>query len=61
MPSNHGTSNRKIEHVNISLKQNVQFKMKTTGFEEMKLDEMEVEYLTLPEIDAKKIETKRAF
>ena len=38
MPSNHGTSNRKIEHVNISLKQNVQFKMKTTGFEEMKLD-----------------------
>ncbi len=61
MPSNHGTSNRKIEHVNISLKQNVQFKMKTTGFEEMKLDEMEVEYLTLPEIDAKKIETKTRF
>ena len=56
MPSNHGTSDRKVEHVNISLKQNVQFKTKTTGFEEM-----EIEYVTLPELDAKKIETKTHF
>lgn len=56
MPSDHGTSDRKVEHVNISLKKNVQFKTKTPGFEEM-----EIEYVSLPEIDAKKIETKTHF
>ena len=56
MPSDHGTSDRKVEHVNISLKEKVQFKTKTTGFEEM-----EIEYVSLPEIDAKKIETKTHF
>ncbi len=56
MPSDHGTSNRKVEHVNIVLKQPVQFSTKTTGFEEM-----EIEYVSLPELDAKKIETKTRF
>lgn len=50
------TSDRKVEHVNISLQKNVQFKTKTTGFEEM-----EIEYETLPEINAKTIETKTHF
>lgn len=56
MPDSTRTSSRKVEHVNISLKQDVQFKTKTTGFEEM-----EIEYVTLPKIDAKKIETKTHF
>lgn len=50
------TALRKIEHVNIVLQKPVQFTQKTTGFEEM-----EVEYLTLPEIDAEHIQTKTQF
>lgn len=49
-------TNRKVEHVNIALKQPVQFNEKTTGFQEM-----ELEYVSLPEIDAKKIDTKTQF
>ncbi len=56
MPSDHGTSNRKVEHVNIVLKKQIQFTQKTTGFEEM-----EIEYITLPEMDANEIETKTKF
>ncbi len=56
MPSDAGTSSRKVEHVNISLKEKVQFRTKTSGFEEM-----EIEYVSLPEMDAKKIETKTHF
>jgi isopentenyl-diphosphate delta-isomerase len=56
MPSNLNTSDRKVEHVNISLQKKVQFTTKTAGFEEM-----ECEYDTLPELDAKKIETKTRF
>jgi isopentenyl-diphosphate Delta-isomerase len=50
------TAKRKIEHVNIVLQKPVQFTQKTTGFEEM-----EVEYLTLPELDAEKIDTRTIF
>ncbi|QQR92177.1 MAG: type 2 isopentenyl-diphosphate Delta-isomerase [Candidatus Iainarchaeum archaeon] len=56
MPTKDLTSQRKIEHVNIVLQKPVQFTQKTTGFEEM-----EVEYLTLPEIDAGKIDTRTTF
>jgi isopentenyl-diphosphate delta-isomerase len=56
MPSSMNTSDRKVEHVTISLQKKVQFKTKTTGFEEM-----EFEYVTLPELDAKTIETKTHF
>ncbi len=56
MPSDHGTSNRKLEHVNIVLQKPVQFTQKTTGFEEM-----EVEYVTLPEMNAHAIDTKTRF
>jgi isopentenyl-diphosphate delta-isomerase len=49
-------TNRKVEHVEIALKKPVQFNEKTTGF-----SEMEIEYLSLPEIDADKIETKTQF
>ncbi|MFH0970061.1 MAG: type 2 isopentenyl-diphosphate Delta-isomerase, partial [Candidatus Diapherotrites archaeon] len=47
---------RKTEHVDIALNQSVQFTDKTTGF-----DEMELDYLSLPEIDEKKIDTKTIF
>lgn len=49
-------TNRKLEHVDIVLKRPVQFNEKTTGF-----SEMEIEYLSLPEIDAKKIDTNAQF
>lgn len=56
MPADNGTSNRKVEHVNIVLRKNVQFARKTTGFEEV-----EVEYHSLPELDADQIETHTKF
>lgn len=49
-------TNRKVEHVNIVLKKPVQFTTKTTGFEEM-----EIEYMSLPEINAEKIDTRTKF
>lgn len=49
-------TNRKIEHVDIVLKKPVQFNEKITGF-----SEMEIEYMSLPEIDANKIDTKTQF
>lgn len=61
MPSEHGTSNRKVEHVNIALQKKVQFTTKTSGLEEMELGEMDIEYITLPEMDAKNIEIKTRF
>lgn len=50
------TASRKKEHIEISLKNNVQFKQKTAGFEEV-----ELEYLALPELDFKECETKTKF
>ncbi len=56
MPANNLTSRRKIEHVQIALHREVQFTKKTPGFEEM-----EVGYLSLPEIDAEHIRTQTQF
>lgn len=50
------TENRKTEHLEIALNKKISFKEKTTGFEDI-----ELEYLTLPEIDFEKIETKTRF
>jgi isopentenyl-diphosphate delta-isomerase len=50
------TAQRKIEHVQIALHRDVQFTQKTPGFEEM-----EVEYISLPEMDAEKIDTRTQF
>jgi len=50
------TVSRKCEHIEVSLKHNVQFKHKTTGFEEV-----ELEYLALPELDFKEIDTSTKF
>ncbi len=49
-------THRKVEHVEIARKKHVQFTEKTPGF-----SEMEIEYLSLPEIDAEKIQTKTQF
>lgn len=56
MPPDSRITSRKVEHVNIVLTKPVQFTAKTTGFEEM-----EVEYLALPEIDANQIDTSAQF
>ncbi|MDO8647409.1 MAG: type 2 isopentenyl-diphosphate Delta-isomerase [Candidatus Diapherotrites archaeon] len=50
------TVSRKREHIDISLKHDVQFKKKTTGFEDV-----ELEYLALPELDFKEIDTSTKF
>lgn len=50
------TTNRKVEHVKIVLNKPVQFTTKTAGFEEMEID-----YLALPEIDAEKIDMRVKF
>ncbi len=50
------TVQRKIEHVQIALHRDVQFVKKTPGFEEM-----ELEYVSLPELDAEHIQTKTQF
>ncbi|MBU1120524.1 MAG: type 2 isopentenyl-diphosphate Delta-isomerase [archaeon] len=50
------TEERKNEHIEISLKENVQFKEKTNGFEDVELC-----YETLPEINKKEIELEKRF
>jgi isopentenyl-diphosphate delta-isomerase len=55
-PVKNQTVSRKKEHIEISSKNNVQFKHKTAGFEEV-----ELEYTALPELDFKECETKTKF
>jgi len=50
------TVSRKKEHIEISLKHDVQFKQKKTGF-----DDVELEYLALPELDFKEVQTSTKF
>lgn len=50
------TVSRKREHIEISLKHDVQFRSKKTGF-----DDVELEYLALPELDFKELSTETRF
>ena len=45
------TESRKLQHLNISLKKNVQFKVKTTGLENVSFNKVELNYSALPEMD----------
>ena len=55
------TQNRKIEHLQIGIKENVQFKEKTTGLEKLSFKNTDLKYKTLPEIDKKNINLKTTF
>ncbi len=52
---------RKLEHINISLSKNVQFREKSTGLEEVGFSDVEPEYKSLPEIDLKEVKTETQF
>ena len=56
MSGKNATVSRKREHIEVALKHDVQFKGKTTG-----LEEVELEYLALPELDFKEVETRTKF
>lgn len=52
---------RKLDHINISLKKNVEFKNKKTGLGDINFRGVELAYKTLPEIDKEKIICKTKF
>lgn len=52
---------RKAEHLDICLKKDVSFKSKTTLFEDVSLEGVELVYHALPELDLKDISTKTFF
>jgi len=49
------TENRKADHLQIALAEDVQFKGKTTGFEKVGFKGVDLEYTALPEIDKKDV------
>ncbi|MHA1786459.1 MAG: type 2 isopentenyl-diphosphate Delta-isomerase [Candidatus Helarchaeota archaeon] len=53
---NNDTESRKLDHIEISLNQNVKFRKKTTGFEDI-----ELVHHALPELSLNEIETKTSF
>ncbi len=55
------TQNRKTEHLQIGIKENVQFKEKTTGLEKLSFKNIDLDYKTLPEIDKKDINLETVF
>ncbi len=55
------TENRKLEHIRIALKENVQFREKSTGFEDIAFKDIELDYQTMPEIDQKEINASTEF
>jgi isopentenyl-diphosphate delta-isomerase len=55
------TENRKTEHIRIALKENVEFREKTTGFEDIAFKDIELDYKTMPELDQKEIDTTTEF
>lgn len=54
------TKMRKLEHIDIALKRDVEFK-KTTGFEDIGFEGVELVYKTLPEVDKKEIDCSVEF
>ncbi len=55
------TENRKTEHLRIALKENVQFREKTTGLEDIAFKDIELDYKTMPEIDRREIDAETIF
>lgn len=55
------TENRKTEHLRIALKENVQFREKTAGFEDIAFKDIELDYQTMPEINKKDVDARTEF
>ncbi len=53
--------NRKLEHLDISLNKNVQFREKTTGFEKIAFKGIDLEYKALPEMDKGEVNLETEF
>lgn len=55
------TERRKIEHLKVVREQNVNYRNKRTGFEDISFEDIDLEYKTLPEINKKDIQIKTQF
>lgn len=55
------TKKRKADHIKIALTQDVSFSKKTTGFEDVGFEGVELNYNALPEIDKKEVELGTEF
>lgn len=55
------TENRKLDHIRIALNENVEFKEKRTGLEDIAFKDIELDYKTMPELDQKEIDTRTEF
>jgi isopentenyl-diphosphate delta-isomerase len=55
------TEQRKIEHLKVVREQNVNYRDKRTGFEDIDFRDIELEYKTLPEINKKEIRIETEF
>ena len=55
------TESRKLQHLNISLKKNVQFKVKTTGLEHVSFGGVGLKYDSLPEMDKGEVNLETSF
>ncbi len=55
------TEQRKTEHLKVVREQNVNYKNKRTGLEDVQFEDIDLEYKTLPEINKKEIRTETEF
>lgn len=55
------TEQRKVEHLKVVRNENVNYKNKRTGLEDVQLDDVDLEYKTLPEINKKNIQIGTSF